>query len=94
MTIGAVIPVAPSAATNVVVFQCPCGTVPTSRRPRGLRPYLRAMFVLAQVSSTNFSFAGSSPGCASAQAARLAATSGRSRSAARSTFFSRMAKSV
>ena len=28
-----------SAATNVSVFQCPCGTHPTRRFPRGKRPW-------------------------------------------------------
>jgi hypothetical protein len=37
----------------VMVFQCPCGTRPTSRSPRGQRPLSRTIFVLAAVSSMN-----------------------------------------
>lgn len=39
------------AARNVSVRQRPCGTLATSRWPRGARPWLRDMVVLAQVSS-------------------------------------------
>jgi hypothetical protein len=47
------------------------------------------MFVLAHVSSTNTSFAGSSPSRLTRHAARLSATSGRPCSAARADFFVR-----
>ncbi len=47
-TIGAVKPVRRSPATKVVVFQCPCGTDARKRSPFGARPFLRAMFVVAQ----------------------------------------------
>src|SRR4051794_19523046 len=51
ITTGAVSPPARKAATNVVVFQWPCGTAQTSRRPLGQRPYRRGMAVLAPPSS-------------------------------------------
>src|SRR5207237_9134671 len=89
ITIGATSPSARSAATNVVVFQCPCGTAPTTRCPTGARPYRRVIFVLAPVSSMNTNRSGSSPGIRSAQTCRFSLTSGRSCSAARMTFFER-----
>src|SRR5512134_89584 len=46
MVIGASIPETRSPPTNVVVFQCPCGTAATHRAPR------RAILVEAPVSST------------------------------------------
>ena len=52
-------PVVAQAATNVIVFQCPCGTDAISRSPRGQRPLSRTMFVLVAVSSINTSRAGS-----------------------------------
>src|SRR5262245_49522386 len=87
-TIGAVSPSAPSAATNVVVFQWPCGTASTNRCPAGARPYRRVMFVVAQVSSMKRSLVGSRDGWAARQSSRCCFTSGRSCSAARWTFFS------
>jgi hypothetical protein len=41
MVQGAGRPSMRSAATNVSVFQCPCGTQPTRRFPRGKRPWRR-----------------------------------------------------
>jgi hypothetical protein len=41
------------------VFQCPCGTRPIRRSPRGQRLLNRTVLVLAAVSSTNTSRAGS-----------------------------------
>src|SRR2546427_1893317 len=41
ITHGAVIPFRRRPATKVRVFQCPCGTQPTSRSPRGHRPLSR-----------------------------------------------------
>ena len=35
---GARMPPTVMAATRVVTVQCPCGTLPTSRSPSGLRP--------------------------------------------------------
>jgi hypothetical protein len=86
-TIGAVSPAARSAATKVVVFQRPCGTGMTSRAPAGARPYRRVMFVVAHVSSTNTSRAGSGAASRAAHSSRFRCTSGRSCSAARRTFF-------
>src|SRR5450432_2565625 len=50
-TSGAVRPLARKAATKVVVFQWPWGTLSTSLVPRKERPRGRVMFVLAHVSS-------------------------------------------
>src|SRR3974390_2975393 len=41
---GARIPFRRSAATNVTVFKCPCGTRPIRRSPRRLRPPSRTIF--------------------------------------------------
>ena len=49
-------------ATNVDVFQCPCGTAATRRCPRGARPYRRVMLVVAQVSSMKTNRSGSRSG--------------------------------
>src|ERR1700693_4374483 len=46
---GAVILLQRRAATNVIVFQCPCGTRQTRRSPRGQRPLSRTILVLAEV---------------------------------------------
>src|SRR5262245_41415044 len=59
-TVGALRPSLRNAATNVVVFQWPCGTGHNRRSHLELRPFLRVMLVLAQFSSTNTSFAVSS----------------------------------
>ena len=59
-TKGAVMPSWRRPATKVVVFQCPWGTRPIRRAPRRLRPRVRAMLVLAQVSSMKTSRLGSS----------------------------------
>src|SRR5262249_38148771 len=91
-TVGATSPSHRSAATKVVVCQCPCGVSITSRSPTGQRPCVRAMFVLAQVSSTNTSRSGSRAGWAACQASRLALTAGRPCSLARPDFFSRQAQ--
>src|SRR6266481_9978375 len=87
MTHGAVRAVERRPATKVVVFQWPCGILPTSRSPRGARPRSRAILVEVPVSSMKTSRSGSSLGRLSAHAVRAAATSGRSCSAARTLFF-------
>ena len=86
-THGAVIPFQRKPATNVRVFQCPCGTQPSSRWPRGHRPLSRTIFVLAAVSSINTSRVELSMPCRRFQDRRAWATSGRSCSAARRLFF-------
>src|ERR1035437_4076498 len=88
-TKGAVIPLWRRAATKVMVFQCPCGTRPTSRSPRGQRPLSRTIFVLAAVSSMNTNRVESSMPCSRIQRRRAQATSARSCSAARRLFFER-----
>ena len=45
----------------VKVFQCPCGTAPSTRCPRGARPRVRVIAVLTPLSSTNTSFETSTP---------------------------------
>src|SRR5271163_570935 len=70
-----------------MVFRCPQGTRPMTRRPRLPRPRDRAMLVEVPVSSIKTSFAGSSEPCSAFQAVRAAATSGRSCSAACAVFF-------
>src|ERR1700704_5786144 len=87
MTNGAVMPSWRKPATKVRIFQCPHGTRPIIRRPRLARPRSRAMLVEVPVSSMNTSRAGSRSGCAAIQAARAAATSGRSCSLACTIFF-------
>src|SRR6266496_5640167 len=67
---GAVIPLRRRAATNVIVFQCPCGTRQTRRSPRGQRPLSRTILVLAAVSSMNTSRVGSSMACSRFQRRR------------------------
>ena len=86
----AVIRSARRAAVKVSDLECPCGTAPTTGRPRGAYPHRRPIWVFAAVSSTNTTRFGSRPGATSwCQAERAAATSSRSRSAARVTFFER-----
>src|SRR5690242_1177953 len=75
------------AATYVSVFQCPCGTDPTRRSPRGERPYCLTIFVVTAVSSIKTRRRTSRPGCSAMSSARAAATSGRSCSAACRVFF-------
>src|ERR1700758_2938294 len=87
ITHGAIIPFRRRPATKVRVFQCPCGTQPTSRSPRGHRPLSRTIFVLAAVSSMNTSRVELSMACRRFQHRRARATSGRSCSAARRLFF-------
>src|SRR6185503_5377904 len=87
MTKGAVMPSWRSPARKVRTFQCPQGTRPTRRAPRLARPRSRAMLVVVPVSSRKTSRAGSRSGCAAIQAARAAATSGRSCSLACTIFF-------
>src|SRR6201981_1272910 len=82
-------PLRRSAATKVMVFQCPCGTRPIRRSPRGQRPLSRTILVLAAVSSTKTSRAGSNRPCSRIQRRRACATSARSCSAARRLFFER-----
>src|SRR5579863_2252772 len=86
MTKGAVIASWRKPARNVIVFQCPHGTRPTTRLPRLARPRKRAMLVVVPVSSRKTSRAGSRSGCAAIHAARAAATSGRSCSLACTIF--------
>src|SRR5215472_11811332 len=86
MVCDALMPYRRSAATKVI-FQCPCGTWPTSRSPWAQRPYSRTILVLAEVSSMNTSRAGSNMPCSRIQCRRRRATSARSCSAARSAFF-------
>jgi hypothetical protein len=76
-----------SPATNVMVFQCPCGAYPISRRPRGQRPRSLTMLVLVAVSSIKTSRAGSSKPCSRIQRRRAHATSARCCSAAYRLFF-------
>src|SRR3954447_23595183 len=59
MTKGATIPAERRPATNVVVFQCPCGTLMRNRWPRGALPLARAIFVVAPGSSMNTRRSGS-----------------------------------
>src|SRR5262245_37742909 len=87
MTQGAVSALERRPATKVVVFQCPCGTRPIRRSPRGQRPFSRTIFVLAAVSSTNTKWAGSNMRRSRIQRRRARATSARSCSAARRLFF-------
>src|SRR4029077_13946031 len=75
------------SATKVVFSQWRCGTLPTSRSPRGARPRSRAILVEVPVSSMKTSRSGASLACLSDHAVRAAATSGRSFSAARTLFF-------
>src|ERR1700684_1508159 len=75
------------AATKVMVFQGPWGTLAPSRSPRGAQPRSGAMFVLVQVSSMNTKRSGSIRLCRSVHWARRRATSGRSRSLATTVFF-------
>jgi hypothetical protein len=50
-TSGAVTPPVRNPATNVDVFQCPCGTA-AAAGSRGARPYRRVMLVVAQEVNT------------------------------------------
>src|SRR5437868_13740360 len=86
-TIGAVILLWRRAATKVMVFHVPSGTLPITRSPRGARPLSRTRFVLTAVSSINTSRAGSSMPCSRIQRRRACATSARCRSAACRLFF-------
>ena len=72
---------------NVSVSQCPIGTSPIRRSPRGLQPLGRTMLVETAVSSINTRRAGSSSPCSRIQRRRFRATSSRFRSAARRLFF-------
>src|SRR4249919_2011828 len=51
--IGTVILLWRKAATKVIVFHAPSGTVPITLSPLGARPLTRAKFVLTAVSSIN-----------------------------------------
>src|SRR5260370_388997 len=68
-------PLRRSAATKVMVFQCPCGTRPIRRSPRGQRPLSRTILVLAAVSSTKTSRAGSNIPCSRIQRQRAPGSS-------------------
>src|SRR6202051_465929 len=81
-TIGAIILLWRKAATKVIVFHDPSGTVPITLSPFGARPLSRAKFVLTAVSSINTNRAGSSIPCSRIQRRRARATSARCRSAA------------
>src|SRR6516162_1127524 len=89
MVHGARMPLRRSAATKVMVFQCPCGTRSMRRSPRGQRPYSRTIFVFAAVSSMKTRRAGSNMPCSRIQRRRARATSARCCSAARRLFFER-----
>src|SRR4249919_2073115 len=86
-TVGAVILLWRKAATKVIVFHVPSGTLPITRSPRGARPLSRTRFVLTAVSSRNTSRAGSSMPCSRIPRRRARATSARCRSAACRLFF-------
>src|SRR5579863_7031084 len=86
-TIGAVILLWRKAATKVIVFHDPSGTVPITLSPFGARPLTRAKFVLTAVSSINTNRAESSITCSRIQRRRARATSARCRSAACRLFF-------
>ena len=58
-TIGAVILLWRKAATKVMVFHFPSGTVPITLSPFGARPLSRTKFALTAVSSINTNRAGS-----------------------------------
>src|SRR5262252_2682364 len=60
ISMGATIPVRRKPAMNVSVSQCPIGTSPTRRSPRGLQPLGRTMLVVTAVSWINTRRAGSS----------------------------------
>src|SRR6266567_1652131 len=87
ITIGTTIPVSRKPAINVSVSQCPIGTSPTKRSPRGFQPLGRTMLVVTAVSSINTRWAGSSKPCSRTQRRRARATSARLRSAACRLFF-------
>src|SRR5271165_3787236 len=74
-------------ATKVVIFQWPCGTLATSRLPRGQRPRSLVMLVDVPVSSIKTNLRGSSRGCSCFHFARAVRTSSRSCSAACRLFF-------
>lgn len=86
-TSGAIIPLRPSPATKVVVFQWPWGMSMTRRFPRGARPWVRVKLVLAHVSSKKNHHDGSMAGCRAFQSSCCIWTSGRSWSLARMDFF-------
>src|SRR5450631_1022214 len=87
MTQGAVRPLTRKAAMNVKVFQWPCGTLATSRSPRGERPEWRTILVVTDVSSIKTRRFARKDDFSAFSSARAAATSGRSCSAACSVFF-------
>src|SRR5262245_63771639 len=87
MTQGASIRSERSAARKVSVRQRPCGTLATRRVPRGARPWVRVMLVLAQVSSMKTRRVGSIRPWYFFHCARRRATSGRSCSLACRLFF-------
>src|SRR2546421_4056913 len=87
ISIGATMPVERKPAINVTVSQCPIGTSPIRRSPRGHQPLSRTMLVVTAVSSINTRCAGSSSPCSRTQRRRAQATSARFRSAACRLFF-------
>src|SRR5579859_4715874 len=86
-THGATMPSQRNAATKVNVFQCPYGTLATSRCPRGQRPCVRVMLVFTQVSSMKAGRFGSILSWCCLHCWRRRATSGRSCSLACRLFF-------
>lgn len=78
--------IASNAATNVVLIQWPNGTLSPSRLPFNDDPRGRVIFVFNQVSSMNTSFSGSKLAWPAIHSRRFSFTSGRSCSAAFSTF--------
>src|SRR5579875_2686459 len=87
MTQGASMRSRRSAARKVSVRQRPWGALASSRWPRGERPWVRVMLVLAQVSSMKTRREGSSRPWYFFHCARRRATSGRSCSLACRLFF-------
>src|SRR6266849_2898478 len=86
-THGALISLQRRPATKVVVFQCPQGALPMSRRPLAQRPRCRTILVLVPVSSMKTSLLASRPDCSAFHVGRASATSGRSCSMTCSVFF-------
>ena len=60
-----------------VFFQCPCGTLSISGSPLVAQPWVRVMFVFAQISSMKTMRLGSIRRWSQNQRARRRATSGR-----------------
>src|SRR6187455_1587902 len=80
-------PVRHKPATSVEVFQWPWGTGSSRRWPRRQRPWVRVIFVVADVSSRKIRCLGSRAGCRTMNLRRAATTSGRPCSVACRLFF-------